>query len=248
MVAGLLLRVGLGLLAFWISYLDLPLGRGLHSANGFWEVAPDAYSYAVRASQAAREGLATIAGGSPSPGYVRILAVWMRLVGISPASGMFLNLVLYGLLCALVVQAWKPFGEWRRDLPPALFLAGFSFSPALLYHSTQPLKDEAFAVFTAIAAVGSWFVLPAISPLRRGGSLWGSLSGLGLLLVALYLMAGIRLYYAMFVWCSLVVALGVTLVPWRVQHLWRTLPLAGVVLALALFSCAVGGGDRIGPL
>jgi hypothetical protein len=45
--AGLILRLTIGLLLFTISYLDLPLLRGLHSGDGFWDVAPDARTYSA---------------------------------------------------------------------------------------------------------------------------------------------------------------------------------------------------------
>lgn len=120
---GLLLRVGLGLLLFGISYLNLPLWRHLHSGDGFWKLAPDAENYVALASRAISQGLGTVEAGGASPAYVKLLAVWMSIVGISPASGLFLNVVVYGALCGLVVWAWRPRGVWRDDLPCAVLLA-----------------------------------------------------------------------------------------------------------------------------
>ena len=89
---GVLLRLWGGLALFVISYLKLPVLRSLYLGDGFWQdLAPDARSYFWGATIAAEEGFHTVAAWSPSPAFVKVLALWMRMVGTSPASAVLLN-------------------------------------------------------------------------------------------------------------------------------------------------------------
>src|SRR5258705_5894791 len=106
--AGLLLRATVTLGLFWTSYLNLSTLRHLHSGNGFWKLAIDAETYYFSALNAAQHGLATVVPGSPSPVFVKGLAVWMRAGGFSPVSGAYMNLSLYVLLCLAIVAWFKP--------------------------------------------------------------------------------------------------------------------------------------------
>jgi hypothetical protein len=243
MAAGLLLRLVLGLLLFTISYLDLPLLRGVHSSDGFWAVAPDARHYAARASVAAVEGLNIISDGSASPMYVKVLALWMRGTGVGPASGLFLNVVLYGLLCAGFVYAWKPRGDWRHDLPCILALASFSFAPGPLFHGTQALKDDLFAFLVVTGGIGAFLVLtPVVYGRSDHSSAWAAFSGLVVLGVALYMVAGIRAYYAILMWVSLGASLAFFVVRRDADRLRRGVPLAVGVLAVTCVSWWIGAG------
>jgi len=244
MAAGLLLRLTIGLLLFTISYLDLPQLRAVHSSDGFWAVAPDARLYTRRASAAAVEGLDIISDGSASPLYVKTLALWMRGTGAGPASGFFLNVFLYSLLCAVFVYAWKPRGDWRHDLPCILALASFSFAPGALFHGTQALKDDLVFLLMVTLSVGALLVLkPADHAGRPARAPWSTAGGLALLAVALYVVAGIRAYYAILTWVSLVIAL--TLFVYR-ETAGRRLNQATISLTVALltaWSIALGAGS-----
>ena len=89
-----------------------------------------------------------------SPAFVRILTLWLSVVGISPVSGLLMNLCLYVAACALFVWLYDPSDDWRQDLPLVFGLCALSFAPALIIHSSQSLKDELF-VFLIIAACAS---------------------------------------------------------------------------------------------
>jgi hypothetical protein len=243
MAAGLLLRLTIGLLLFTISYVDLPQLRGVHSSDGFWAVAPDARVYTRRASAAAVEGLDIISDGSASPLYVKTLALWMRGTGAGPASGFFLNVFLYSLLCAVFVYAWKPRDDWRHDVPCILALAGFSFAPGPLFHGTQALKDDLFALLVVAGGAGAFLVLtPVVYGRRETPSAWPASCGLVALAVAIYIIAGIRAYYAILLWASLGVSLALFVLRWDVGRLRRGVPLAAGILAVTGLAWWEGAG------
>src|SRR4051812_37171014 len=91
---GIALRAVSGVALFTISLFELPVLTSLQSGGGFWKVAIDAHYYFNVAAQATQAGLQTISDTEPSPAFIRTLAAWMSLVGMSPASG-----VLFNLLC-----------------------------------------------------------------------------------------------------------------------------------------------------
>src|SRR5438093_5527181 len=114
----ILVRAALGLILFWSSYLTLPLLDSLQTAGGFWQVALDAEGYYQYATAAAEIGrFYPFNYGVPAPFYVNTLALWMMAVGVSPASAVFLNLCLYVVFVVLIVRAFAPANDWRRDLP-----------------------------------------------------------------------------------------------------------------------------------
>ena len=128
-------------------------------ASGGWPSTPRptiAWRYA------ALYGLDTVVGGSPSPAFVKVLAVWMRAVGFSPMSGAYLNLALYVLLCLVIVAAFRPTGRWRTDLPCAVTLAAVSFSPVLVVYGSQPLKDVMFVFLIGILCVAAREGVPSL--------------------------------------------------------------------------------------
>src|SRR5207253_2604065 len=106
--------------------------------GGFWQLAADAQGYYQLAVRAIESGTLAVDPSGPSPFFVRALAVWMSAVGISPAAGMFLNLVLYVALMYCVIRFFEPVNDWRRDLPCIVGVAAYSFSPVILIHASQP--------------------------------------------------------------------------------------------------------------
>jgi hypothetical protein len=234
MAFGIVARAAIGLTLFWISYLDMPLLRELHLGDGFWELAVDARTYYQAAALAYFDGLSTIPAETPSAGFVRTLATWMRLVGVSPASGLFLNLSLYALLCLLVVAVCRPAANRQAQLACLVCLAPLSVAPALLIHGTQPLKDEAFVFFSAIACLSILTLLRAPGEAGARALHWPiEVAALGSLGVAAYAIAGIRLYFAALVLASL--ALATLVFAWRARatYLGRAVTTGAVCLAIA---------------
>lgn len=241
-VAGLLLRATVMLALFLTSYLNLPILEHLHSGDGFWELAPDAGMYYHSAFNAAQNGLDTIVRGSPSPVFVKSLALWMRAVGSSPLSGPYLNLSLYVLLCLLIVASFKPTGNWREDLPCAVTLAAVSFSPVLVLHSSQPLKDAMFVFLVGIFCVAACGFLSAMISNGRWTGL-STFAGPGLaatFLTAVYAIAGIRAYYGLLTWSALALVLFVF--AWRQRPVIqvRYTAISVVLLAATWFSYMAG--------
>ena len=104
LVAGTVVHTIVPAIFFSISWFNLPVLRELHTGDGFWVIAPDARTYFALASKASAEGLHTILQGSPSPSFIQAIAVWMDLVGVSPGSPLFFNLIAFVLTCGLIVR------------------------------------------------------------------------------------------------------------------------------------------------
>ncbi len=234
MAVGIVTRAAIGVALFWISYLDLPVLRDLHLGDGFWQLAPDARSYYNAAVLAYFDGISAIPTGTPSPAFVQTLAGWMRLVGLSPASGLFLNLSLYVFLCVLVVRTCRPAANRQAQLACATCLVPLSIAPALLVHGTQPLKDEVFVFLIAITCLSVLRLLgtPAAAVSRAGRLpvVVASLAGVG---IATYAIAGIRLYYAALVLMCLAPATIVYVWRARATNLLRAVAVAAACLTVA---------------
>jgi len=237
MAVGIVARAAIGVALFWISYLDLAILRDLHSGDGFWELAVDARSYYHAAVLAYFDGISAIPSGTPSPAFVQTLAGWMRLVGPSPASGLFLNLSLYTLLCVLVVRTCRPAANRQAQLACATCLVPFSIAPALLVHGTQPLKDEVFVFLIAITCLSVLTLLRTPNAAAsRAGRLPVAVDALVGLGIAAYVIAGIRSYYAAIVLMCL--ALATIVYVWRARA--TNLPRAVAVAAACLIVAAAG--------
>jgi hypothetical protein len=243
-LAGILLRVVIGLALFWISYLQLPIAASLQAGDGFWQPAPDARSYYELATS-------TISGtrgehdAIPSPLFVNVLAVWMSIVGISPASAFVLNLGLYVALIALVVWYYRPVNEWRRDLPCLIGVAAYSFSPALLLHGSQPLKDAMSCTFIGAACLGVLGLRGLIyrrPDKRTNRSVW---IATGVLSVAIFGMAGVRWYYAVMMVCALAATLAVFAFRGRTTPLRPYLGGSALVLAALTIAFVTGAEPEV---
>jgi hypothetical protein len=241
---GLLARAVVGLLLFWMSYLNLPVLSHLHSGDGFWILAPDARVYYETAAALADQGLdglfAPITVGSPA--FVRILALWLSGVGTSPISGLLMNLCFYVAACLLLVWHYNPSNEWRQDLPLVFSLGALSFAPALIIHSSQSLKDELF-VFLIIGACAS--SIGFFSPLLQKSTVSGwKTQTAAVIFMALSVMAiaGIRPYFGLMIWLCLAAAFVVFLVVHR-SRIGQAIGIAAVTLSVVWGGYWIGGGD-----
>lgn len=257
--AGILARAAVGLALFWISYLQLPVAASFHSGDGFWELATDARGYYQLATFGATEALRG-AESVPSPVFVGTLALWMSLVGTSPASALFLNLSLYVVLMILVVWYYKPVDDWRRDLPCIVGVAAYSFSPVLLLHSTQALKDNLGCTLIGFACLGVLGLRGLIYGERETAPVRASAIGVFLLSAATFGMAGIRWYYAALMLGAVATVLGVFAVrgrstPWRPYVRGCAIVSAALVIAFlagagptyreSMLESAIGGPRRM---
>jgi len=237
--AGILARAAVGLALFWISYLQLPVAASFHSGDGFWELATDARGYYQLATFGASEALRDVES-VPSPVFVRTLALWMSLVGVSPASALFLNLSLYVVLILVVVWYYEPVDDWRRDLPCIVGVAAYSFSPVLLLHSTQALKDNLSCTFIGFACLGVLGIRGLIYRESEKATARAFAIGVVLLSVATFGMAGIRWYYAALMLGAVATVLGVFAVRGRSTP-WRPYIRGCAVVSAALFIAFLAG-------
>jgi hypothetical protein len=227
---GLLVRAWAGLALFVISYLNLPIFTSLHTSDGFWHLAPDArvyYDLAVTAASGT-----PIPPGSPSKSFLEVMAVWLRVFGQSPASGVLFNLVLYTASVVTVIAAFRRLDS--AATPGAVVsVSALSFSPVLIMLGTQPLKDVFSVFLIVIFCVGAMMLLAVASRFMSGGH-----SVLVILTIALAvaLMAGVRAYYAVLLWGAAAVAtiVWIVMLPWALAI--RRLPLA--LGGLAVIWCA----------
>lgn len=229
---GLICRALFGLALFAVSYLDLPLASGLHFGDGFWELASDARTYYRSALHAHEAGLSVIASSAGSPAYVKTLALWMHVVGTSPAVGLFLNLVIFTALSMLLVQVWGPRGTVKGDLPCMVAIAGFAFSPAIAIHGSQSMKEDLFLFLIAVTGVA---VLRLYE--RRTWRGWPvDLAACLLVAGAVFMVAGIRSYFGLMLWGALVAGFVAA-----VAHVGPRNSLRIVVLGALSLSLAWGG-------
>lgn len=238
---GILGRLVVGLALFWISYLELPIAESLQAGGGFWQVAVDATRYYSDAISAIQTGVFSANYESfPSPLFVKVLAFWLLLVGISPASGLFLNVCVYSAVVFLIVKMYRPVNDWRRDLPCIVGVGAYSFWPAIFIHGTQPLKDDFFFALIAVVCLG---LLGIFRLLTYGRPAAGRLSVLALgavaVLAAMFGLAGIRWYFPIMVCGALAVVFAIFTIRGRSTPLPRYL--AGSLLILIAMWLAAGG-------
>ena len=193
---GILLRLALGVALFWISYFDWSPLAGLHSGDGFWELAPDARYYFLAAADAATDRLSLVEPGGPSPTFVVTLALWMRLVGATPAAAVLMNALLAAAACRLVVSVLHEAREPLAKRAMLVIVTGVSLSPALVLFAAQGLKDQFIVSLLVLAAAGLLWWLEArqtmpVHRLKNAGA-WLSVA------IAVFCIAGVRVYPRVF--------------------------------------------------
>jgi hypothetical protein len=201
--ATIVARVAVGAALFWISYLHLPIAASLQQGGGFWNPALDATGYyEIAAGAADRHALFAVSNADvPSPFFIDALALSMMGLGVSPAAGVLMNLCLYVALVVMIVWAFNPMDDWRRDLPCIVGIAAYSFSPVILIHSTQPLKDELTNFLAALACIGVLQLTPLVH--SAGGARPAKVLAASIAIAfATYGIAGVRWYFAFILWCG----------------------------------------------
>ncbi len=237
---GIILRAAVGLCLFWISYLNLPILRSLHLGDGFWGLMGDARGYYRYAITAVEDGMHTITPGFSSPLFTKTLALWMHVVGVSPADGLMLNVCLYTGLAVLITRVFKPQNDWRADLPYLAALGAFFFSPVLLIHGTQTLKEDLFNTLIGLLCISTVYLA---RPLVYGKN--GRVSLVGWLLMVsatTFYIAGIRAYYAAIIWAVMACVLTVFLFHQRAARILRYSAAALCLLATMWMAYAYGAG------
>jgi hypothetical protein len=239
---------------FGISWFNLPILASYHSGDGFWNLAPDARYYYRAAAPGATQGLDAIASSVVSPLFVRALAIWMSLAGVHQAAPLLLNFAVYVVTCALIVHVARTDAPRVPDRAIAMPLVAISASPLLLLCGAQILKDMVFACALALTLLGIRAVLRGFredTTSRASASRWvvavraiaPRMLWFG---IGVYVLAGIRPYYGIFV-CG---ALGIVLAAFIVlTPRWRNIRVAALS-AVVLFVGWVGlvqGADTYYP-
>lgn len=183
---GFLARALIGQALFWIAWAGLPLLRSLQRGDGYWIFAQDSAFYFPQAVAAAEKGLHAVIfydRGAPSVSYMQLLAGSVALLGHQLSVGILVNLFCYLGTIALLVRWGRAQPQTRTAV--AVAIAAISLSPSLVLWSLQPLKDSFFQLlFVAfVVACAAWQRRPRVA------------TG-ALMAVVLYVLAGIRWYFA----------------------------------------------------
>jgi hypothetical protein len=227
---GFLARAIIGQALFWISYLGLPVLRGLQAGDGFWFYATDGRKYFRYVAEAARYGL-TLNPNVDGAGYTHILILFGLLFGVVASMALLMNLAAYLGTCAIVV---KLAGEHVRVARVAV--AAIAFSPSSILWSTQPLKDVLFLFLFAL------FVVTAAMWIRawhreKNAMLHGILMTIALIVV-LCMIAGIRWYYAL-----ALLAISAPLL--FIASLRTRRPLQAVLLLIVMYGGVLAGAVQV---
>ena len=141
------------------------------------------------------------------------LGFWYRAGGATLASAVVFNLVCYIVSVVAIILILPR--QARRIGNLVLF--SVSFSPALLMTSTQVLKDPFFVMLIVVGCVASLLILrysrdTVSAPPSR------LTAGVLIAAAAVAAMAGVRAYYALFVWIAVAGAFLVSIVTVRGRH------------------------------
>jgi hypothetical protein len=235
---GVLLRAVGGVVAFWMSYLGLPVARSLQIGRGLWLFAIDALTYVQFAVDYASKGplaVLTIDRALPSPFFIQLLAGAMVCFGSVISVAILLNLAAYLGCCAIVLS----FGDaTRRSVVFAI--AVLSLSPSSILWSLQPLKDVTF-IFLVMAFFGVarlwqqlWKNEPSRQRIVQGVLLSAGMAGL------VYGISGVRWYFGAVILLVTVPFAVMTIIGARARSAAGAVSLFLLPLSLAAFLTSAG--------
>jgi hypothetical protein len=203
--AAFLFRAMIGLVLFWVSFLELPLLRSLQLGGGIWFFGSDTNIYLYPAGRAARAGLLAVLlmpRKIVSVTFVQVLAAASYSFGNVASIGLLVNLAAF-LATAVLIQRLN--GSSAAGRAAAIAVAALALSPSAILWSLQPLKDTLFCllivaeVWCFVRTARQFRIMRERAPTIR---LFLPLAGL---LAAMYMIAGIRWYFGL-------VLMGVTAV------------------------------------
>jgi hypothetical protein len=221
--AGVLIRAIGGQIAFWISYLHLPIARSLQLGDGFWIFGLDAMTYFQQSAEVARSGPMGILFVNPGFGsafYVQTLATVILLFGAIASTGLLLNIAAY-LGCCLIALS---FGDPNKHRAVVFTIAVLSLAPSTVMWSLQPMKDTWFVFLVAsfFGAARLW-QLAWNRKNAAGSRVWWTL----VMIATLYGISGIRWYFGFIA--------AMACLPFFALTILRTSPRAvGIAAALGL--------------
>lgn len=226
--AGLLGRMVVAQALFWISWLHLPVARSLQIGPGFWFFAMDGPGYLQYADFLSHGDVRMF----PSRVFVYVFTVFVTALGGVASTAIVLNCAAYLGTCAVIIRI----GRHRANAALLVSLAAVAFGPGSILWSLQPLKDT-FFLFLSTAMIGACFWWQEAVTARQ--RLASAIS----MLVLIYALAGIRWYFAAFIWLSWgVFALLVTVSSRRKLSM---LLASAVLFVLLPLTIQVGGRDDL---
>ena len=240
---GFAIRAVAGLLLFIISSAGLPADGGLSLGGGRWVFAVDGDAYRAHAARAAAEGIVgilTYDRNVPAVSYVQLLALFVPIFGTSVLMSLLVNLLCYLLMCWVIVR-WAAMVEAPRRV--ALFvLIALSFSPSAILWATQPLKESFFQLLVVVLAFTAFCWQRAWHASRFGAAALLTAA----LMAVLFVLSGVRWYFAAVALLGLLGAFAWTLMATRRG---RVVLLLGAIPAVLLMGrvITVGGGGFVLP-
>lgn len=230
---GFLVRAFMAQALFWFSYLRLPIARSMQLGGGYWFFGFDGTLYVPLSDHLIHSGwkpFVFVDKTLPSPVYMQLLGIFIALFGASAFVAVLINLFCY-LGTSLIVCRW---GRSGPDLsrPALIGLVALTFSPSGLLWSSQPLKDTLIA-FMTVLFIGSgvaWELWQRRDALALN---FKPFIAFGAMALGIYVLAGIRWYFAVIAWASSLVffILSAATLPRR-----RILAFAANMLVFAVLS------------
>jgi hypothetical protein len=164
----------------------------------------------------------------PSHVFLRLLAILVTVFGGVASLAILINCAAYALMCAVLVRMGQT----------DVLLAAIAFSPAGILFSLQLLKDPLFCflIVLMIAIFQRWQEL-----WRRDSTPRSLLACAAAMLAIVYALAGIRWYFAAFVWAAS--AIFLLLVAWPARRRGWALVAGAVLFVLLSQSVRFGGLD-----
>jgi hypothetical protein len=240
--AGVLIRAIGGQIAFWISYLHLPVVRSLQLGNGFWFFGLDAAAYFQVSAEVARSGpvgILLVNRALSSSFYVQTLATAILLFGAVASTALLLNIAAYLGCCFIALS----FGDPKRHRAVVFAIAALSLAPSTVMWSFQAMKDTWFIFLVAAFFAAARLWQQAWSRQNATGSrIWWTL----VMIAAMYGISGIRWYFGFIT--------AIACLPFLGLFILRTSPRrVGIAAALGLVpllfaAMIVGSGPSISPV
>jgi hypothetical protein len=232
LAAGLVIRAGGGAFFLTISYFGLPHLTSLQMGNGFWTLAPDAQEYYRLGGLVAERWQETI-----TRGYVGPLGLWMRAVGVNPASPVLFALVMYALAVVTLVTAFGRSRTPAAEQALHLGVAALSFTPMLVYAAVFGLKDVFFT--TLVVIIGVVYLTVVVGAAWTRTTRTTNLLAAAVGIPAIWLIAGTRAYFAILLWAAIAVTYAGCVMA-GVPARRRALAQAAIVLPVLALAIALG--------
>jgi hypothetical protein len=240
---GVLVRAIGAQVAFWLSFLYIPIGKSLQTGRGLWTFGSDAARfYFPIASAAAFDGplaILTLSKTVSSVFYVQAFAAALFLFGFVTSVAILINLAAYLGCCAMAL--WLANGKNQRM---AVFAIGaMSLSPSFIFWSFQPLKDVLFLFLVAMFFAAARFWQDAWRSDEPSRRIRSAALATAAMTAALYGVAGTRWYFALLLLCAVVPFTLISII--RAHHRLASSVAAAAMLLILGWAFFAGAGPYV---